>query len=127
MDYRDPDWPAKLRELTEGGPDVIITSAGGAAFDQCLDAARPGGRVVVYGATHGPVPDLQLRRVFWKQLSILGSTMGTDGEFADMLKWFSTGAVAPVVDCVFPLAEAGAAQEAMESHAQFGKIVLSIP
>lgn len=127
VDYRDPAWPAQLKTLTDGGPDVIITSAGGASFDQCLDAARPGGRVVVYGATHGNVPDLQLRRVFWKQLSVLGTTMGTDAEFAEMVKWFSTGAIAPVVDRVFPLAEAGQAQAEMESHSQFGKIVLAIP
>jgi NADPH:quinone reductase-like Zn-dependent oxidoreductase len=124
LNYRDPNWVKQLRDATEGGPHVVIDSAGGPSFDQLLDLVRPGGRVVTYGATLGAVPDLQIRRIFWKQLSVLGSTMGTNAEFVDMLKWFETGAIQPVVDRVFPLAEAGEATRHMEQAEQFGKIVL---
>ncbi len=67
-----------------------------------------------------------MRRVFWKQLTLMGTTMGTDQEFADMLKWFETGAVTPVVDCVYPLEQAADAHRRMDEAAQFGKIVLRI-
>jgi NADPH:quinone reductase-like Zn-dependent oxidoreductase len=81
---------------------------------------------VTYGATTGPVPQLEVRRVFWKQLSFLGSTMGTPKEFAAMLELFGTGTARPVVDVTFPLADAGAAHKRMEEAAQFGKIVLRV-
>lgn len=124
VSYRDPDWVKRVRELTDGGPDLIIDSAGGAQFDQLLDLARPGGRIVTYGATLGPVPEVQVRRIFWKQLTVMGSTMGTDAEFVEMLKWFESGAITPIVDCVLPLEEAAEAHRRMEHAEQFGKIVL---
>lgn len=128
FNYHDPDWVKQVRATTGGqGPDLIVESLGGEVFNQLLDVVRPGGRVVSYGATLGPVPQLVLRRIFWKQLDVLGSTMGRPGEFAMMLSLFEEGGLRPVVDRVFPLAEAGAAQARMEEGAQFGKIVLSIP
>jgi NADPH:quinone reductase-like Zn-dependent oxidoreductase len=126
VNYKDSDWALQLKDQMGGAPDLIIDSVGGATFDTLLDLAAPGGRLVSYGATLGAVPNLAMRRVFWKQLTILGSTMGTDQEFADMLKLFDSGAIAPVVDQVFPLAEAAAAQRRMEEAGQFGKIVLRI-
>lgn len=126
VNYKDADWPQQLKDQMGGAPDLIIDSVGGATFDTLLDLAAPGGRLVSYGATLGAVPNLAMRRVFWKQLTILGSTMGTDQEFADMLKLFDSGAIAPVVDQVFPLAEAAAAHRRMEEAGQFGKIVLRI-
>jgi NADPH:quinone reductase-like Zn-dependent oxidoreductase len=105
----------------------VVESIGGEPFNQLLDVVRPGGRVVSYGATLGPVPKLVLRRIFWKQIDVLGSTMARAGEFALMLSLFEEGGLRPAVDGVFPLAEAGAAQERMREAAQFGKIVLAIP
>lgn len=126
--YRDGDWIEKVRAATGGhGPDLIVEGVGGESFNQSLDAVRPGGRIVTYGSTLGPVPNLVLRRIFWKQVDVLGSTMGRPGEFAMMLSLFGEGGLRPVVDRVFPLAEAGAAQAHMQEAAQFGKIVLSIP
>ncbi|HWE60994.1 MAG TPA: zinc-binding dehydrogenase, partial [Chloroflexota bacterium] len=128
FNYHDSDWIKQVRAATDGqGPDLIVESIGGEPFNQLLDVAKPGGRIVSYGATLGPVPNLVVRRIFWKQLDVLGSTMGRPGEFAMMLSLFEDGALRPVVDRVFPLAEAGAAQARMEQAAQFGKIVLSIP
>lgn len=128
FNYNDPDWVKAARAAAGGeGPDLIVEGAGGEAFNQILDVARPGGRVVSYGATLGPAQNVQLRRIFWKQLDVLGSTMGRPGEFAMMLSLFGEGGLRPVIDRVFPLAEAGSAQDRMRDAAQFGKIVLAIP
>jgi zinc-binding alcohol dehydrogenase/oxidoreductase len=128
FNYHHADWVKSVRAASDGkGPDVVIDSVGGDNFNQVLDAVRPGGRVVVYGSTLGPVPNMVLRRVFWKQLDVRGSTMGSPAEFAAMLALFGEGKLRPAVDRVFPLAEAGVAQAHMEDAAQFGKIVLDIP
>ena len=127
FNYKTADWVAAAREATGGlGPDLIIDGTGGATFERALDAARPGGRVVSYGATTGNVPELTVRRVFWKQLSVLGSTMGSPDDFRAMLALFGEGRQRPVVDRVFSLADAGAALLRMERAEQFGKIVLRI-
>jgi zinc-binding alcohol dehydrogenase/oxidoreductase len=126
FNYRSADWVKAVRAAAEGrGPDLIVDGTGGATFDQALDAVRPGGRVVTYGATTGVVPDLAVRRIFWKQLNVLGSTMGTPDDFRGMLGMVARG-MRPVVDRVFPLAEAAEAMRRMEQAAQFGKIVLRI-
>lgn len=124
--YKTTNWAKAARAATDGrGPDLIVDGTGGATFDKALDAVRPGGRVVSYGATTGAAPELQVRRVFWKQLDVLGSTMGSPEDFRGMLSLFG-GNLRPVVDRVFPLAEAGAALRHMADAAQFGKIVLRI-
>ncbi len=127
FNYKTTDWVKAAREATgRQGPDLIIDGTGGATFDKALDAARPGGRIVSYGATTGAVPELTVRRVFWKQLNVLGSTMGSPEDFRSMLAVFGSGTVRPAVDRVFPLEEAGRALEHMDHAAQFGKIVLRI-
>jgi zinc-binding alcohol dehydrogenase/oxidoreductase len=127
FNYQTTDWVKAVREATGGrGPDLIIDGTGGATFDKALDAARPGGRIVSYGATTGAAPELTVRRIFWKQLNVLGSTMGSPEDFRGMLAVFSSEAVRPVVDRVFPLEEARGALERMDQAAQFGKIVLRI-
>ncbi|TMI79482.1 MAG: zinc-binding dehydrogenase [Bacillati bacterium ANGP1] len=127
FNYKTADWVAAVREATGGlGPDLIIDGTGGATFERALDAARPGGRVVSYGATTGNVPELTVRRIFWKQLSLLGSTMGSPDDFRAMLALFGEGGLRPVVDRDFPLGDAGKALLRMERAEQFGKIVLRI-
>jgi NADPH:quinone reductase-like Zn-dependent oxidoreductase len=126
VNYRTEGWVQTLRELTDGGPHLIIDGAGGAQFDQLLDLVRPGGRIVCYGSTLGDAPSLALRRIFWKQVTILGTTMGTDHEFADMLKWIENGAVLPIVDVAYPLDAIAQAHQRMDDAEQFGKIVLAI-
>ena len=102
-------------------------AVGEATWKRTLDAARPEGRVVVCGATTGPNPPAALHRVWWKQLSILGSTMGTPEDFRGVYDLIASGKARPVVDRVFPLADARAAHERLEAGEQLGKIVLSIP
>jgi NADPH:quinone reductase-like Zn-dependent oxidoreductase len=125
--YRIGDWAKEIVRLCDGeGPDVVIDSVGGETIGKAIEIAKPGGRIVTYGATTGAVKDLEVRRVFWKQLSLLGTTMGTPKEFAAMLELYTKGTMRPVVDAMFPLADAGAAQRRMEEAAQFGKIVLRV-
>ncbi len=125
--YRTGDWAKEIVRLCGGeGPDVVIDSVGGETIGKAIEITKPGGRIVTYGATAGPVPQLEVRRIFWKQLSVLGTTMGSPAEFAAMLELFSKGPMRPLVDAMFPLADAGAAQRRMEEAAQFGKIVLRV-
>ncbi len=109
------------------GPfDVIVDSAGGAGFADLVELAAPGGRVVFFGATRGNVPDLPLRKVFWKQLSLLGSTMGSPADFQMMTDFVARHAIRPVVGSVFPIEAAAEAFSLMERGGQFGKIVVQI-
>jgi NADPH:quinone reductase-like Zn-dependent oxidoreductase len=125
MSYQDNHWPDQLRAIVGGdGIDLAIDGTGGENLNAVLDVLRPGGRVVNYGATAGPTPRFEVRRVFWKQLTVSGTTMGSPSDFASMLSLFETASLVPIIDRVFPLAEAAAAHTRMEEGAQFGKIVL---
>ena len=126
INYHADHWVKTLTQQASGLFDVIIDSAGGAAFGPLLDAATPGGRIVFFGGTLGNIPDLPPAKVFWKQLTILGSTMGTEQDFDDMLALVTERKIVPVVDEVFPLAEGEAALRRLEAGAQFGKVVLKI-
>ena len=109
------------------GPfDVIVDSAGGTGFGDLLDVAAPGGRIVFFGATRGNAPDVALRKVFWKQLSLLGSTMGSPSDWAAMTEFVGRHRVRPVVSDVFPIARGPEAFSLMEKGGQFGKIVLRL-
>lgn len=126
--YRTQDWAREIMELCGGeGPDVVIDSVAGKTFAQAIDILKTGGRIVNYGATTGPVNEFSLRSMFWKQITVLGTTMGSPREFAAMVKLYDSGSLRPVVDKIFPLAEAAAAHRRMEEAGQFGKIVLSMP
>jgi zinc-binding alcohol dehydrogenase/oxidoreductase len=108
-----------------GGPSLIIDSAGGDTFAQCLDIARPGARIVTYGGTT-PKANVRLFSIFWKHLDILGTSMGSPDDFAGMLALFSEGKLKPAVDDVVAVTDVVAAAERMNSSKQFGKIVLAI-
>lgn len=127
VNYHSDNWGKEVIRLCDGeGPDVVIDSVGGETMAKAIEIVRPGGRIVTYGATTGQVPQMEVRRIFWKQLQILGTTMGTPREFAAMLDLYAKGTMRPAVDAAFPLADAGAAQRRMDEAAQFGKIVLRI-
>jgi zinc-binding alcohol dehydrogenase/oxidoreductase len=127
VNHSTGDVVAAVKEITGGGAHVVVDDVGEATWKRTLDAARPEGRVVVCGATTGPNPPAALHRVWWKQLSILGSTMGTPEDFQGVCELIAAGRLRPLVDQVFPLAEARAAHERLEAGDQLGKIVLRIP
>ena len=127
INYRDAGWGAALQTAAGGLFDVIVDSAGGDGFASLIELTRPGGRIVFFGATVGNPPGLDLRRSFFRQINILGTTMGSPSDFAGMTAFVAEHKITPVVDRVFPLAEAESAFRHMEAGAQFGKIVLSIP
>ena len=126
INYNTENWVKTLTQRAGGAFDVIIDSAGGAAFNSLIDAAAPGGRIVFYGGTLGVIPQLVPGKVFWKQLSLLGSTMGSEQDFEAMLQLVSENEIVPVVDEIFPLAEGEAALRRLEAGAQFGKVVLKV-
>lgn len=124
--YRESDWHKGMLKAA-GEFDLIIDGAGGPGFGNLLRLAKPAGRISVYGGTKGMVPNFSPQLLFWKQLTICGSTMGNDTEFADMLQLVATHRIVPVIDQVFALSEGNEALMRMHQGAQFGKIVLSIP
>lgn len=123
VNYRSKDWHKTLKEKA-GGFDVIIDGAGGPGFSQLIDVAAPGGRIALYGGTTGNYESLSPQKIFWKQLSILGSTMGSENDFYNMLTFVNKHKIVPVIDEVFPFDEAVAAAEKMDRGEQFGKVVL---
>ncbi|HEY7197942.1 MAG TPA: zinc-binding dehydrogenase [Gaiellaceae bacterium] len=127
VNHATDDVAAIVKEATGAGVHVVVEHVGDATWKTSLQAARPGGRIAVCGATTGPNPPANLHRVFWKQLSILGSTMGTREDFAGVYELVTSGRVKPVVDRAFLLTDAAAAHEYLESGKQFGKVVLTIP
>ncbi|WP_022822723.1 zinc-binding dehydrogenase [Hymenobacter norwichensis] len=126
ISYKTEKWPVELTKQAGGGFHVLVDSAAGPGFGDLIDAATPGGRIVFYGATHGNIPTLVARKVFWNQLSLLGSSMGTEQDFAGLLRFFDEHQLVPIVDEMFPLAEGEAALRRMDEGQQFGKLVLKI-
>jgi NADPH:quinone reductase-like Zn-dependent oxidoreductase len=125
VNHASGDVVAAAKEV--GGADVVVETVGEATWKSSLAAVKPGGRVVVCGATTGPNPPAQLHRFWWKQLTVYGSTMGTRDDFLGAYELVRTGRARVHVDSVFPLAEVRSAHERLERGEQLGKIVLSIP
>jgi len=124
VNHATGDVPAVAKDL--GGIDVVVETVGDATWQRSLASAKPGGRVAVCGATSGPNPPAQLHRMWWKQLTIYGSTMGTREDFEGAYELVRSGRARPVIDRVYPLDEIRAAHERLESGEQLGKIVLQI-
>ncbi|HKB94532.1 MAG TPA: zinc-binding dehydrogenase [Gaiellaceae bacterium] len=127
VNHATGDVKAAVREATDGhGADVVVEHVGEATWRTSLDVAARDGRIAVCGATTGPNPPAALHRVWWKQLTILGSTMGTKADFEGAYELVASGRALPVVDEVLPLADIRAAHERLEAGEQLGKIVLSV-
>ncbi|HZB22461.1 MAG TPA: zinc-binding dehydrogenase [Gaiellaceae bacterium] len=128
VNHATGDVAAAAKDATGGaGIDVVVEHVGEATWKTSLGVVRPGGRVAVCGATSGPNPPAQLHRVWWKQLTIVGSTMGTREDFEAAYELVKAGRAKPVVDRVFPLSEIREAHERLEAGEQLGKVVLAIP
>lgn len=121
--YKSEEWWKGMKK-EHGTFDLIIDSAGGETFKRLIELASPGARIVFYGGTQGKIPDLLPQPIFWKQLSLLGSTMGSDQDFAKMLEWVKKHRIVPEVDRSFPLEKGPEAFDYLSQQEQFGKVVL---
>ncbi len=128
VDHATDDVVQAVKDATGGnGADIVVETVGEATWERSLAAAAQEGRIVVCGATSGHSPPARLYRLWWKQLVVYGSTMGMPSDFEGAYELVRSGRARIHVDSVFPLSDAAAAHERLESGAQFGKIVLSIP
>jgi NADPH:quinone reductase-like Zn-dependent oxidoreductase len=127
LNYReDPQWSRRLYKMTERrGVDVVVDNVGQATLAHSMRAVARGGRIVVVGNTSGPQTEIDIRFIFGKQISIIGSTMGSHQDFQDVMALVWAGKLQPVVDRVMGLGEGKAAFEVLERGEQFGKIVLT--
>ena len=127
LNHRTQNVAQEVRALTgKRGVEVVVENVGEATWDTSLRVLARGGRLVTCGATTGPQVAIDLRRVFWHHWTIMGSTLGTLAEYAEIVRRLGQGELRPVVDRVYPLAEARAALERLAQGGQFGKIAVDI-
>jgi NADPH:quinone reductase-like Zn-dependent oxidoreductase len=125
VDYRDPQWSRQVKRLSAGGVDVVVDHVGEATFSDSLKVLVRGGRYVFCGATTGAQASVPLNLVFFKNLSVLGSTMGRLGDLHRLLELVVAGKLEPIVDRVLPLSEVREAHRLLETRQVFGKLVLT--
>ena len=123
--YRDEKWYKKPLESNTLF-DVIVDSAGGKMFNNLVKVAAPGGRIVTYGGTHGSMEKVNTQIIFWRQLSILGSTMGSPTEFGNLLKFMTKHQIRPIIHKLYHWDSTDAAFDALRDSTQFGKLVFSL-
>lgn len=125
VNYKNADFAKEVRRLTnKRGVDVVVDCVGGDGWIKSLASLAKGGRLVTCGATAGANPPTDIRRIFWNNLTIFGSTLGDRADFREVLNFMEASRTQPVVDQVFPLRDAAAAQKRLEEGKQFGKILL---
>ncbi len=125
VNYTGDDWPKEVKRLTNRrGVDVVFEHTGAATWAGSIASLKPNGRLVTCGTTSGFAAQTDLRQVFYKHLTILGSFMGSKAELLEAMKFIEAGRIRAVVDRTLPLAEARHAHELMEERAQFGKLIL---
>ena len=127
INHATADVAAEVKALTGEGVDIVVEHVGEATWKTSLAVVKPGGRITVCGATSGPNPPAQLHRIWWKQLTVYGSTMGAKADFEGAYELIRSGRATPIVDEIYPLSEARSAHERLEAGDQLGKIVLRIP
>lgn len=125
VNYKDKIWPEVLRREVEGF-DVIIDSAAGTNFSSLVKLANFGGRIGIYGGTDGVIAELSPQLLFWKQLSILGSTMGSENDFREMLQFVNDNQIIPIIDTIFSIENGEEAFRRLDSGNHFGKVILKV-
>lgn len=126
VNYKNLDWSKELLEKMNNKIDVVIDGTGGEPLSKLIEICSYGARIVSYGATLGDIPNFAVRRIFWKQLQLLGTTMASDKDFPGMLEYIESNNIKPVIDDVFELENIVEAFKRMNSGEQFGKIVVKI-
>ncbi|WP_227374590.1 zinc-binding dehydrogenase [Haladaptatus halobius] len=125
IDYDDEDFVQRIRELTgKRGVDVVVDHVGAATWRESLKSLAKGGRVLTCGATTGGNPETDINRIFWNQLSVIGSTMASHGEADDAMELVWDGTFEPAIREVFPMSETARAHEMLENREGFGKVVV---
>lgn len=124
VNYKNDNWHNDIIKLSDNNISIIIDSAGGDTISKSLDIINYGGKIVTFGATTGKVKDFEIRKVFWKQIRLLGTTMGSDSDFKNMVDFVNQHEVNPVIDEVFSTNDIVKAFIKMDSAKQFGKIVI---
>lgn len=124
--YKNENWQELAKEASGGGFHLIIDSAGGDQMNQLLKAMMPAGRLVFYGATTGVPSSLDLRRIFWNQLRLQGSTMGNDQEFKQMIEFVEKQRITPIMEDPFPFDQIMLAFDKMQAGEQLGKLVVAM-
>nr|WP_263326618.1 zinc-binding dehydrogenase [Neobacillus sp. Marseille-Q6967] len=127
VNYNEKNWEKELRKWMPDGTDVCIDSVGGENFQKLLNIAKHGSRIVTFGATAGPVPQLVMPKLFLKQIEVLGTTMGSPTEFGKMLSFYSEHTIKPVIDSIYTFDLIAEGQNRMESGQNFGKVVVTMP
>jgi NADPH:quinone reductase-like Zn-dependent oxidoreductase len=126
VNYKNKNWDKDILKLAGNNINVVIDGTGGDKIQKCVDLCSSGARIVSYGATSGSVKELNIHKLYWKQLKLMGSTMGTQKDFEDMMSFIDESKIKPVIDKVFNLSEVAKAFERMSHSEQFGKIIISI-
>lgn len=126
VNYTKAGWESQLLAKVPEGFDLIIDSAGGPGFPSLIKLLKTGGKIVTFGRTAGNIPEISPALIFYKQISILGTTMGSPADFEGMLDFINEHNMRPVIDKVFPLQECESAFLHIEKNAQFGKVILQI-
>jgi NADPH:quinone reductase-like Zn-dependent oxidoreductase len=125
VNYKDSNWSTKLLQMAKGF-DVIVDSAAGKGFTELTEMTNPGGRIALFGRTAGNIQNLSPSIIFWKQISIHGTTMGNNEEFKKMMDLISSKKIRPVIDSIYSTQEINLAFDKMDKGEQFGKIVINV-
>ena len=126
VNYKDNNWSTKLLEMAKKGFDVVVDSAAGKGFTELTEMTNPGGRIALFGRTAGNIQNLSPSIIFWKQISIHGTTMGNNEEFKKMIDLISSEKIHPVIDSIYSVQEINSAFDKMAKGEQFGKIVINM-
>ncbi len=124
--YKNENWDKEILELSGNNINVVIDGEGGDTFSKCIELLSYGGRIVCYGSSSGRTSSIPMARLFWKQLKIFGSTMGSPDDFAEMINFMNDKKIIPVIDEVFPLENVSEAFLKLNDGRQFGKIVVEV-
>jgi zinc-binding alcohol dehydrogenase/oxidoreductase len=126
VSYKNENWDKELLGKNNKGFDLIIDGTGGDTISKCLNVINPGGRIVNYGATAGNAEKFEVRKIYWKQAMLIGSSMGSDRDFKNMVDFVSTNKITPVVDKIFGINDVCNAFRLMDISGQLGKIIIKI-